>query len=290
MARTLTESKPITRPPLHFFVGLALALFFWYASWTRLGVLGVYAFFPQWLGYILTVDGLVAWRQGSSLLTDHPREFLGLFVLSAPIWWVFEGLNESVQNWHYLTDRGYSAGEYILTASIDFSTVIPAVFETTALLFTFDWVQRFRSLPRFAVSPRVHWVLMYLGAFGFLAVVLIPKFAFPLTWLWIVMIADPLNDLRGRPSLLVQITRGDWRLVITLALATLVCGFFWEMWNYFAMPKWYYTVPWFGFFKVFEMPILGYLGYLPFGWELYALYQLFWGVLRRAPEALPTLS
>jgi hypothetical protein len=34
------------------------------------------------------------------------------------------------------------------------------------------------------------------------------------------------------------------------------------------------------------MPILGYLGYIPFAWELYALYQFAWGVLGRAPRAL----
>jgi hypothetical protein len=58
------------------------------------------------------------------------------------------------------------------------------------------------------------------------------------------------------------------------------------MWNYNAMSKWYYTVPFVGFGKVFEMPILGYLGYLPFGWEVYALYHLVWGNLKRPATAL----
>ncbi len=287
MARAFTGTRATARPPLHFIIGLVLAFFFWYASWTHFGVFGEYAFFPQWLGYILTVDGLVAWRQGTSLLTSHPREWGALFFLSAPIWWIFEGLNDFVQNWHYMTARPYSPGEYILVATIDFSTVVPAVFETTALLLTFGFFERWRPRWRFPLSPRAHWVLMFLGALGLPALVLFPKIAFPFTWLWIVLIADPLNDLRGRPSLLGQAGRGDWRLVIALALATMICGFFWEMWNYLAMPKWYYTVPWFSFAKIFEMPILGYLGYWPFGWELYALYQLLWGMWRRPPVALP---
>ena len=74
--------------------------------------------------------------------------------------------------------------------------------------------------------------------------------------------------------------------MVALALAALVCGFFWEMWNFYAMPKWYYTVPFFGFAKIFEMPLLGYAGYLPFAWELYALYHFVWGVLRRRSIAL----
>ncbi len=290
MADTLTGTRRAAHPPGHLFLGIALALFFWYASWTHLGEFGQYAFFPQWLGYILAVDGLVAWRKGTSLLMHHPREFIALFLLSAPIWWIFEGLNDFVQNWHYVTGRPYSPAEYILVASIDFSTVVPAVFETTQLLLTFDVFQRLRTRPRFKVSPPRHWVLMFLGAVGLLALILLPKIAFPLTWLWVVLIADPLNDLRGRPSLIGQLGRGDGRLVAALALATMICGFFWEMWNYYAMPKWYYTVPWVGFAKIFEMPAFGYFGYWPFGWELYALYHLFWGRLRRPPIALSVTS
>lgn len=286
MAQTLVKTKVRTYPPPHLFLGLALALFFWFASWTRLGVLGEYAFFPQWLGYILTVDALVAWRQGESLLTAHPREWIALYILSAPIWWVFEGLNQFVQNWHYMTARPYAPLEYILIATIDFSTVIPAIFETAALWLTSDFVRRWDHLPRLNLSPRLAWALIFAGAVALAAVVLVPRYAFPFTWLWIVLIADPLNDLRGRPSLLAQAARGDWRRVIGLALAGLTCGFFWEMWNSNAMPKWYYTVPFVGAAKVFEMPVLGYFGYIPFAWELYALYQLFWGRLSRVPQAL----
>ena len=48
-------------------------------------------------------------------------------------------------------------------------------------------------------------------------------------------------------------------------LTTLVTGFFWEMWNYYSLPKWIYTIPYLGFWKIFEMPFLGYLGYPFFG-------------------------
>ena len=58
----------------------------------------------------------------------------------------------------------------------------------------------------------------------------------------------------------------------------MVCGFFWEMWNYWAAPKWVYHVPFVDFWHVFEMPLLGYLGYLPFALELYAMYHFFLGL------------
>ena len=66
----------------------------------------------------------------------------------------------------------------------------------------------------------------------------------------------------------------DRKLVIPLSLllAGIIMGFFWEFWNYWAVPKWTYDVPFVGFFKIFEMPILGYLGYFPFAFELYAMY------------------
>ena len=63
-------------------------------------------------------------------------------------------------------------------------------------------------------------------------------------------------------------------------IAALVCGFFWEMWNYYSYPKWIYHIPGVGVLHIFEMPLLGYLGYLPFAWELYALRHLLW---RKAP-------
>ena len=285
MARVLVKTKQHSFP-LHLYLGLCLALFFWTASWLHVGALGEYAFFPQWLGYVLTVDALVAWRRGSSLLTRSPALFVALFILSAPIWWVFEGLNEFVQNWHYLGAYSYTVGQIIAISTIDFSTVIPAVFETADLVSSFHFVERLGTRRRFRPSSRFLWGLMYLGAAAFAAVILLPRFAFPLTWVWLVLLVDPLNCLRGRRSLIGQIAQGDWRMLVSLAIAGTICGFFWEMWNWLAWPKWYYTVPFVGFGKVFEMPLLGYGGYWPFAWELYALYHLVGGVLHRPADAL----
>ncbi|MEW5718259.1 MAG: hypothetical protein AB1817_06530 [Chloroflexota bacterium] len=263
--------------------GLALVAIFWFASWTHLGALGEYAFFPLWLGYILVVDALVARRTGASLLTRAPREFVALFLLSAPLWWIFEFHNYFLLNWHYLGARDLSFWEMLLVGTIDFSTVIPAVFETRALIATFATYQKpvFVEKSGFSVTPRGLWLTMYGAVFLFAGVLFLPRYFFPFTWIWLFLFVDALNCLRGRASLIEQASRGDWRNVVTLALAGVVCGFFWEMWNIFALPKWYYTVPFVNFAKIFEMPLLGYGGYVPFAWELYALYHFVWGVLRR---------
>jgi hypothetical protein len=283
----LSAAQHVTKAPSalnlkpHFFLGLALIAVFWSASWGHWGILGEYAFFPQWLGYILAVDALVAARQGDSLLTAKPKHFVALFLLSAPVWWVFESGNNFTLNWHYLTAREYSGPHIILEASIDFSTVIPAVFETTMLMQTFNFVRRleFPHL-RLNLSRSTLWLLMYIGAFMYIALIFLPQFAFPFLWLWVFLLVDPLNWMRARPSLLEQFSRGDLRMIGALSLAALVCGFFWEMWNFRSLPKWYYTVPYVGSLKIFEMPVLGYLGYLPFSWELYALYHYVFGVLK----------
>jgi hypothetical protein len=272
--------------PNHLFLGITLTAAFWFASWTQLGLAGEHSFFALWFGYILTVDGVVAIRRGSSLLMRAPQEFAALFVLSAPVWWIFEFLNYFVLNWHYITPQNYSAAHIIIEATINFGTVIPAVFETTELVSTFGFTKNLHNYRINPISRRALWVLMYAGVAAFAAMIFAPTYAFPMTWIWLFLLIDPLNNLRGRPSLLAQAAQGEWRQIASLAIAVLICGFFWEMWNYFAMPKWYYTVPFFGFVKIFEMPLLGYFGYIPFGLELYALYHFVWGVLGRQPQAL----
>jgi len=45
-----------------------------------------------------------------------------------------------------------------------------------------------------------------------------------------------------------------------------------EFWNFWAATKWEYHVPYLGHIKIFEMPVLGFLGFLPFAVESYAIY------------------
>jgi hypothetical protein len=46
------------------------------------------------------------------------------------------------------------------------------------------------------------------------------------------------------------------------------------MWNYKSLSHWEYAIPFVNQFKIFEMPLLGYAGYLPFGLECMAVTQL----------------
>ena len=85
--------------PLHGWIGLALIAIFWPVNWLMEGLRSQWAFFPLWLGYTLTVDGLVYLRKGTSLSARNWKKYVGLFLLSAPVWWLFELFNLRLQNW-----------------------------------------------------------------------------------------------------------------------------------------------------------------------------------------------
>jgi hypothetical protein len=106
-----------------------------------------------------------------------------------------------------------------------------------------------------------------------------PRLFFPFLWLSLYFILEPVNAWLGNRSLARWTKDGNWRPVIALWVGVLLTAFFWEMWNILSFPKWIYTVPWGGCCKVFEMPLLGYGGYLPFALELYAVYHFISGWL-----------
>jgi hypothetical protein len=262
--------------PVRGWVGLILVAVCWPLNWMLPGVRTSYLFFPLWLGYILLVDALVWRRTGGSLWTRSRKDFGLLFVISAPVWWLFELINLRTGNWEYLGRELFSPLRFDLLSTISFSTVIPAVFETAELMRSFDWMQRFASGPRILAAPATFVGLFVVGLAMLLAMLVWPKIFYPFVWISLVFIFEPINYCSGRPHFLRELRDGDWRTVIALSLGALVCGFFWELWNYYSFPKWIYHIPGLGFLRIFEMPLLGYGGYIPFALELYALKNFIW--------------
>jgi hypothetical protein len=267
------------RFPLHGWIGLALAAVFWAANWSLNGLRTQWAFFPLWLGYCLTVDALVRQRTGTSLLTRSRAGYLGLFLASAPVWWLFELANWRLGNWTYRGAEFFSPLMFGFWATLNFTTVIPAVFGTAELMRSFLR----RPLRGPVVRPTRRTTLaFFLAGWAMLAVMIAwPKVFFPFLWVSLYFIFEPVNAWLGDRSLTEWTKDGDWRPVVALWLGVLLTAFFWEMWNYFSYPKWVYHVPWGGWLHVFEMPLLGYGGYLPFALELFALYHLLAGLFGR---------
>jgi preprotein translocase subunit Sec61beta len=275
-----SKQPSLTRTlPLQFWSGLLLIGLFWPLNWFLPGMRTHILFFPLWLGYILVVDGLVWRRRGSSLLSRNFRAFVGLFVISAPAWWLFEVLNWRTQNWLYLGREQFSNLEFILLSSLSFSTVIPAVFGTAELVRTFAWVERLGRGPLIKPTLAVTVGFFVAGVVTLSLLLAWPRLFFPLLWLSVYFILEPINVWLGHRNLAEHTAVGDWRPIVSLWLGALICGFFWEMWNIYSYPKWIYQVAPFEFLYIFEMPLLGYGGYLPFALELFALYHLVIGRL-----------
>ena len=272
------ESEKTKFPP-HGWLGLILAGTFWILNWSLSGPRTHWGFFPMWLGYCLTVDGLVYWRTGTSLLIRDWRRYIGLFIASAPVWWIFELLNFRTQNWIYVGAEIFSPQAYAFWTTLSFTTVIPAVFGSAELFASFEFVKRIKRGPVIGTG-KLSPTLFFTAGWIMLALLLTwPKIFFPFIWLSLYFILEPINIWLGNRSLADWTKIGDWRPVISLWLGVSLTAFFWEMWNYFSYPKWVYHVAWGNWMHLFEMPLLGYGGYLPFALELYALYHLIAGLL-----------
>ncbi|HQX22923.1 MAG TPA: hypothetical protein PLU01_06070, partial [Nitrospira sp.] len=101
-----------------------------------------------------------------------------------------------------------------------------------------------------------------------------PDYLFSLVWVAPLLLITSLQLIRDEPTIFSGTAQGDWRTLWAAALAALICGWFWEMWNFYSLARWEYAVPFVQRFKLFEMPLLGYAGYLPFGLECLAVADL----------------
>ncbi len=100
-----------------------------------------------------------------------------------------------------------------------------------------------------------------------------PHYYFPLVWGAGFFLLDPFVKLLGGRSLIQAWLDGERREHLCLLTAGLLCGLWWEAWNYAATAKWVYTLPVLNFGKIFEMPVLGYLGFPPFALECAVMYN-----------------
>lgn len=230
-----------------------------------------------WTGYILFVDALVYKIHRRSLLVNDRLEFLVLAVISIASWWLFEFYNaprfwnSNLELWwHY---HNLEPNLWIRRLGYDwaFATIGPAMLETADLFRAKLFIRA--NGARFKLSKSALIVTAIVGLVGVVVPLVFPNEWFaPIIWLSFIFLLDPLNALRGWPSIAGDLARGDWRRMLSLLASGFLCGVLWEFWNYWALSKWTYTVPYFGKIKIFEMPLLGFLGFPPFAIECWAMY------------------
>jgi hypothetical protein len=231
-----------------------------------------------WWSYILLADNLLLKLSGRSLFTTRRRELARMLPLSVFIWLIFEVYNLAIRNWAY---SGVPAATWIRWAgyALAFATVLPGIFVTADLIHCIGGLRRSpaasesESLSQ-APSSFVSRTFPFLGLALCIAPFLWPRFFFPAVWIGPIFVCDPLLERLGVRSLSLSIAAGDRSRVWSLLAGGLVCGGLWEFWNYWAGSKWIYTVPFFQHWKVFEMPLLGFLGFPPFALECWILYHL----------------
>ncbi|MGC3974660.1 MAG: hypothetical protein QM771_09805 [Nitrospira sp.] len=252
----------------------------WFLAWTRFDWMQAWqphTFTPLWLGYIVLVNALTYRSTGRCMLIHRPRYLLSLFPLSACFWWLFEYLNRFVQNWYYVGGGTLTTGEYLFRATLPFATVLPAVLSTAEWLTACPRLSA--GLDRFVpitLSCRRTggWLMLCGAAAGLLGIGLWPDYLFPLVWVAPLLVITAVQLIRGEPTIFSRTAHGDWRTLWAVALAALICGWFWEMWNFYSLAHWQYAVPFVQGMTLFHMPLLGYAGYLPFGLECLAVADL----------------
>lgn len=231
-----------------------------------------YLYFFAWYPYILFLDGCL-WRlQGKSRLWSQPRSCFQMFFWSVTVWLIFEAYNLVLNNWAY---AGVTAIGWVRWPgyALAFATVVPGVLLTAEVLAAAGLGRGLRARP---LNLGAWQPLALLLGVAFLVLPLIfPRYAFPLIWGAFVLLLDPWVDLLGGHSLIAGFVAGRRQEPLCLLAAGLICGLWWELWNYPATSKWVYTLPVLNFGKVFEMPFLGYLGFIPFALECAVMYNFF---------------
>ena len=260
------------RLPAYGWAGLASMLVFEALLFTTDSAIIGWFFTPiQWTGLILFLDGLRKRRRGKSLAADHPGELLLLSVISVGSWLVFEAYNLLLNNWVYvgLPENPWIRFPGYLWA---FATISPGMFliyETLSDLLPGDDGTTYPRLPN-----HTFWPFVVFGSACLVAPFVWPSpYMTPLVWIGFAFFLDPINGRLGERSILSEFFTGRFRSMPLFFLAGLVAGLLWEFWNYWALAKWEYDVPYLAHVKIFEMPVLGFLGFMPFIIESLAIYR-----------------
>lgn len=253
----------------------------------------VIAFTPfMWTGYIMFVDGWIWARGYQSFFRDTPRHWPMLMVFSILIWVMFECFNFAAWAWWYIYIPANPLVRDIVYAWA-FATIIPAMLRTRSLFATFKMFDKSHQWD-IQWTPFKLSLSFVLGlVFTFIPVMFSQYWANMFVWwIWLgfIFLLEPIiYFVRAPHSIYRDIESpqygGNGRISFFWQAfwAGLLCGFIWESWNFQTYLHhglyWHYNLNQLYVNMGFglhwgKMPILGFLGYPPFIWECYALFEL----------------
>lgn len=258
-------------------LGLGLRGFEPVATW-----LYVFCWYPT----ILLMAALIARREGRDPLSTNPVHTLSVFAWSAVFWFFFELLNWRLNNWYYVFVPPGRLERWV-GISLAFATVLPAIFLAARTIETWGLIGPVRVAP--LRVTRAGLGLSAVAGAGFLALPLIwPARFFPLVWGATTLLAEPALYRRApRWSLIGDLERGQAGRIARLLVGGAAIGLLWEFYNSFARSRWIYTVPGLEEFKLFEMPLLGFLGFPVFALECWSVFHLLASYGISTPEERP---
>ncbi|MGO9273493.1 MAG: hypothetical protein ACLQOO_25200 [Terriglobia bacterium] len=244
-----------------------------------------------WTGYLLLVGDLVrslssapSAKAADSQTALPYSKWLAFW--SVPLWLVFEAYNLRLRNWTYV---GLPANPLVRGIGYvwAFATIWPAIVVTAHFLRALGLFRK-SAAARHRHKTSTIAAIFLTGLVFLLSPVLAPvrvgAYLFGLVWIGFVLLLDPLNYWWKGRSLLCEWEAGDSSTLLSFLAAGWVCGILWEFWNFWSVARWLYIFPILQDWKVFEMPILGYVGFLPFAVECFVMYEFLCVVGARLAE------
>ncbi len=250
-----------------------------------------------WCAYLIFLLGLLSAWDGVSWLKRHRNRFFTCWLWSVIAWCYFDWMN-----FYFMRDpaTGRRAWEYVhlppeftdrlIGYLLAFGAIAPGMFLTAEVLQRVGFARiRSKATRLSEFRQRTLAVLIMTGGLILAGVpIVVGGPASNLTiWVGTWALLDPINMAAGRPSILRDWFEGRWGRTLALGLGGLICGFLWEFWNYWALAKWVYHLPFLGSWehiRYFEMPIPGLAGFIPFGFETWAMWQFSLLILAPAVE------
>ncbi len=237
-----------------------------------------------WVGFLLATDGLLG---AHSPARTRPRRFAVCFVSSVGVWLFFDWVNfYFIHAWSYDGLDAVGVVHGWVARFVAFGAISPALF-MAAELYQRLGLARLGG-PRLAIGPRVRVAMFCAGAAALMFPLLVQRPIGSLTlWVGVVLVLDPLNFRFGdaaQPTLIRDWQHGRWGRTVSLLAAGLTCGVLWEFWNYWALARWTYDLPFLGpleDYRLFEMPLPGFAGFAPFALECWVAFQTILLVMRK---------
>jgi hypothetical protein len=244
-----------------------------------------------WPGYLVLLEGVLTYQTGSSPVRKRPHHFALLCLASIVIWCVFDWINFYFINaWTYLGMPQENPWRRYWGYALAFGAIVPGMLMTGQVFLNLGWFDWARS-PGWRMPRWAKWVALCTGA----AMSLWPfvrrdPLANLTLWTGLVFFLDPVNQKLGRPAMFRDWQAGWYGRTLAAFAGGLVCGLLWEFWNYWALAKWTYHLPFLGSMehvRYFEMPVIGLLGFIPFGLECWVMWQSMRIPLDGLAEPLP---